>query len=148
MHCDVDVLCYRFTAEGPHLTKLPDFLLQTIAKQLSHFSDVYVQTQDPQALQYGQQLVQSLIVICRSVWKRLQKQLLIFCGFKLFEFVRQKFVRQGYTCSIKMVPHLEHYVFKWFSIQYIMYSNGSLSSTLCIQMVPHPVHCVSKWLPI
>ena len=55
----------RFTSEGPHLTRLPDGILQVASKQLGRCSQVYCQTFDPAVLQYAEDLVKCLIVICR-----------------------------------------------------------------------------------
>lgn len=62
-----------FSAEGPHLTRLPDRILEALGAQLSHCADVVTgqkgegEEQDPaQALKFAEKIVQCLIVLCRN----------------------------------------------------------------------------------
>ncbi|CAH1788242.1 unnamed protein product [Owenia fusiformis] len=56
-----------YTAEGPHITRLPDGLLQVITKQLVGCGEQCVQFFIPEALEYAKDLTKCLIVICRNL---------------------------------------------------------------------------------
>ena len=58
---------FRFTSEAPHLSKLPDNLLQVIGHQLQVCGEKLMAEINTETLAYAQQLTQCLIVVCRCV---------------------------------------------------------------------------------
>ena len=64
--CHTINTCYRSTATGPHLTKLPEGLLQTISRQLADCdSACSTSSLDGDMLDYAEALVKCLIVTSR-----------------------------------------------------------------------------------
>lgn len=51
--------------EGPHLTKLPEGLLQALLKHLRLVSQKFLQSLQVNDLSFGQEVLECLIVICR-----------------------------------------------------------------------------------
>ena len=56
-------------AEGPHLTKLPEGLLQEITRQLADCNSACASAADGDMLEYAEALVKCLIIISRYYHK-------------------------------------------------------------------------------
>ncbi|XP_069107826.1 neurobeachin-like protein 1 isoform X1 [Argopecten irradians] len=63
---DFDHLNEVFSDEGPHMTRLPDGILQVFRNHLSQACDAYVQQKDSSHLELAKSILQCLIVICRN----------------------------------------------------------------------------------
>ncbi|OWF44124.1 neurobeachin-like protein 1 isoform X3 [Mizuhopecten yessoensis] len=63
---DFDHLDEVFSDEGPHMTRLPDGILQVFRNHLSQTSELFAQQKDPSHLTLAKSILQCLIVICRN----------------------------------------------------------------------------------
>ena len=59
------VLYFRFSPQGPHLTKLPEGLLQVLSKQLVACNAQCSCTLDLDTLHFAECITKCLIIICR-----------------------------------------------------------------------------------